>query len=86
MCGAQSDDEAEVHPAMWPVRGRGWSSGSRCFDRDGCRARVEAKGLAWPVDDGTPDSPATTDVPDLTNHAVPVLPADDPRDEPDWSF
>lgn len=63
LCGATSDDEREVHPAMWPTRDGGWTSGARCFGRVGCRERVEAKGGTWTVDDGTSATPATSKAP-----------------------
>ena len=72
LCGARSDDEADVHPAMWPTVAGAWESGARCADRAGCRDRVAAKGLAWRVDEPAPLPPvpaaqAPTDPPDPTS-------------------
>lgn len=75
LCGAKSDDEAQVHPAMWPLRSGGWTSGARCFDRAGCRDRTEARGSAWPVADGTPATPAPSSPTGQTRH-----------DPEGWSF
>ena len=88
LCGARSDDLRDVHPAMWPTRRGPWASGSRCLDRIGCRDRCEAKGDAWPVDDGTPaTAPATDATPESPRAGPTDAPDGQTRDDPDdWSF
>ena len=87
LCGARSDDEADVHPAMWPTVAGAWESGARCADRAGCRDRVAAKGLAWRVDEPPPPVPAAqapTDPPDVTSHGD--APPEDADASESWDF
>jgi len=55
LCGSET---SETHRSLiaWtdPQPGRAYATGDRCLDRPACRARVEASGERWEVDDGTP--------------------------------
>jgi hypothetical protein len=58
ICGHETADRraVEVHLARFrePVEGRLFATIPRCLDFAACRARCEANGEAWPLDDGTP--------------------------------
>ena len=58
LCGAE-DQETRVQLVEWfnPQAGHPFDHLPRCVDRPGCRARVEAAGQRWEVNDGTPSLP-----------------------------
>lgn len=54
--GGASPDRVSMGPIRWrdALPGRLFDAGHRCADHGACRARCEAIGDAWPVEDGTP--------------------------------
>ena len=54
LCGAEGAPVART-VVRWvdPEPGREYAAVDRCLDRVACRARVEAAGERWEVDDGT---------------------------------
>lgn len=55
LCGAE-DQGTRVSLVEWidPQPGQRWTTLPRCIDRASCRQRVEASGVRWEVNDGTP--------------------------------